>query len=121
LTTPDEDKQMAALLQKNYAMESLPAIDLKNEAGDVGAILRLNEAGRRYLIEDGTSISKGVEVLSDVSNAINCVFLHPLENPTLCDRSAVEAAASDSGSTDSGGSTSPVNPIEKTRAWPGPK
>jgi hypothetical protein len=52
--------------------------------------LRLNEAGRRYLIEDGSSISKGVDVLSRVNNDINCIFLHLLENPRLCDRSAVE-------------------------------
>jgi hypothetical protein len=86
----DEDKQMAALLQKNYALESLPDIDLEKRPRDVNAILRLNAAGRRYLIEDGSSISKGVKVLSAVSNEINCVFLHLLENPRLCDRSAVE-------------------------------
>jgi hypothetical protein len=50
--------------KKNYAMESLPVIDLENWLGDVGAILQLNEAGRRYLIEDGSSISKGVKVSS---------------------------------------------------------
>jgi hypothetical protein len=51
-------------------------------------------------------------VLRAVSNEINCVFCHRLENPRLCDRSAVEAS-SDSDSTDIGGSTSPVNPIGK--------
>jgi hypothetical protein len=76
--TDDEDKQIAVLLKKNYATESLPDINLDNEAGDVGAILQLNEAGRRYLIEDGSSISKGVEVLSRVNNDINSVFLHLL-------------------------------------------
>jgi hypothetical protein len=81
--THDEDKQMAALLRKNYAMESLPDIDLEIEAGDLGAILRLNKAGRRYLVDDGSSISKGVKVLSAVSNEINCVSLHLLENPRL--------------------------------------
>jgi hypothetical protein len=94
--TDDEDKQMTALLKKNYALESLPNIKLQNRASDVGAILRLNGAGRRYLIEDGSSISKGVEVLSRVNNDINCVFLHLLENPRLCDRSAVEKV-SDAG------------------------
>jgi hypothetical protein len=77
---------MATLLKKNYALESLPYI----QGGDMDAILRLNKAGRRYLIEDGSSISKGVEVLSAVSSETDCVFLHLLENPTLCDRSAVE-------------------------------
>jgi hypothetical protein len=110
--THDEHKQMAALLQKNYTLESLPGIDLDIGAGDVGALLRLNEAGRRYLIEDGFSISKGVKVLSAVSNEINSVFLHLLENPTLCDRSAVEASSRSDG-TDNGGSTSPVNHIGK--------
>jgi hypothetical protein len=84
---------MAALLKNNYAIERLPDIDLESEAGDVGAILRLNAAGCRYLIENGSSISKGVEVLSAVRSDINCVFLHLLENPRLCDRSAVEVAS----------------------------
>jgi hypothetical protein len=98
--THDEDKQMAALLKKNYNLESLP--DIGGRDGDVGTILRLNAAGRRYLVEDGSSVSKGVKVLSAVSNEINCVFLHLLENPTLCDRSAIEmvsAGESKSSST----------------------
>jgi hypothetical protein len=91
----DERKHMFSLLEKNYALESLPQIvDLDNEARDVGAILRLNEAGRRYLIEDGSSVSKGVDVLSRVNDDINCAFLHLLENPRLCDRSAVEIVSS---------------------------
>jgi hypothetical protein len=104
----DEDKQMAVLLKKNYTLESLPGI--KDRGLDVGAILRLNAAGRRYLVQDGSSISKGVEVLSAVSNEINCVFLHLLENPRLCDRSAVEIASDTTDSNQaSRGSTSPVN------------
>jgi hypothetical protein len=93
--TDDEDKQIAVILQKNYALEILPDINLKNETTDVGAILRLNGAGRRYLIEDGSSISKGVVVLSRVNHDINCVFLHLSENPRLCDRSAVEMGSAD--------------------------
>jgi hypothetical protein len=89
----DESKRMASLLEKKYALERPPDISLENEARDVGAILRLNEAGRRYLIVDGSSISKGVEVLSRVKSSINCVFLHLLENPRLCDRRAVEMLA----------------------------
>jgi hypothetical protein len=108
--TDDEDKQMAKILKKNFALESLPMINLDNRPRDVGAILRLNAAGRRYLIEDGSPVSKGVEVLSRVCSDINCVFLHLLENPTLCDRSAVEVV---SGSTDNGRSTSPTIPSGK--------
>jgi hypothetical protein len=101
-----QDKEMAALLKKNYALESLPEMVAEKE-GDAGAFLRLNRAGRRYLIEDGSSVSKGIEVLSAVSRDINCVFLHLLENPTLCDRSAVDSA-SDSTSNHNSESTSPV-------------
>jgi hypothetical protein len=105
--TDNEDKQMASLLKKNYALERLQDVRLD---GDARAILQLNKAGRRYLIEDGSSISKGVEVLSAVSTEIDCVFLHLLENPRLCDRRAVEAA---SDGTDNGGSMSPVHHIGK--------
>jgi hypothetical protein len=86
----DEEKEIAVILQKNYALEKLPDINLYNKARDVDAILRLNEAGRRYLVQEGSSISKGIEVLSRVNHDINCVYLHLLENPRLCDRSAVE-------------------------------
>jgi hypothetical protein len=63
--------------------------------GDIHSIL-LNER-RRYLVQDGSSISKGVDVLIGVSNDINSVFLHLLENPRLCDRSAVEIIPSING------------------------
>jgi hypothetical protein len=56
----DQDKQMASLLKKDYALEHLPDI---GRVGDTVAILRLNEARRRYLVEDGSSISsKRVDV-----------------------------------------------------------
>jgi hypothetical protein len=88
--TDDEDKHMVNILKKNYALENIPEINLEDQAGDIDAILRLNAAGRRYLIENGSSISKGVEVLSRVNDYIHCVFFHLLENPRLCNRSAVE-------------------------------
>jgi hypothetical protein len=86
--TDDEDKHVAKLLEKNYALESLPGIDHDSRVGDLGAILRLDVAGRRYLVSDGSSISKGVKVLSSVNNDL-------LENPRLCDRTAVEAPGAD--------------------------
>jgi hypothetical protein len=111
------DKQVAVLLKKNYALESLPDISQRR---DVGAILRLNKAGRRYLVQDGSSVLKGVKVLSAVSDEINCVFLHLLENPRLCDRSAVEETASASleGSRES---ASPANPNGKRKQDQTPK
>jgi hypothetical protein len=88
--TVDEVKQLVSILMKNYGLERLvPDISCSDD-GTIKAILRLNMAGRRYLIEDGSSIAKGVEVLSAVNDDTNCVFLHLLENPGLCDRRAAE-------------------------------
>jgi hypothetical protein len=56
-------------VQENYGLEEFPRLHLG--AGDVDSILQLNRAGRRYLIEDGSSISKGVAVLSRVNDDIN--------------------------------------------------
>jgi hypothetical protein len=84
----DEVNQLVSILRKNYGLQRL-RLPWANDR-TIKAILRLNRAGRRYLIEDGSSISKGVEVLSAVNKHINCVFLHLLENPGLCNRRAVD-------------------------------
>jgi hypothetical protein len=88
----DETKRLSLVLEKNYGLEEIPG--LNHGAGDIRSIFQLNRAGRCYLVQDGSSISKGVDVLSGVSNDINSVFLHLLENPRLCDRSAVEMSGS---------------------------
>jgi hypothetical protein len=94
---------MASLLKKKYALERVPDICW---ARDVSVILRLNAAGRQHPV-DGSSLSKGVEVLSAVSNEINCVFLH-LENPRLCDRNTVEIVLLAAIEINSSRSTSPT-------------
>jgi hypothetical protein len=89
--TDDKVNELVSILRKNYGLERLlPEISCADD-GTLKAILRLNRAGRRYLIEDGSSISKGVDVLSAVIDDIDCVFLHLLENPGLCNRRAVDA------------------------------
>jgi hypothetical protein len=120
--TDDEDKHVVKILKKNYALESIPEIQ-EDQAGDIDAILRLNAAGRRYLIENGSSISKGVEVLSRVNDDIHCVFFHLLENPRLCDRSAVEIVSTDennssrstNSSVSSGGEKREQASVQKSR------
>jgi hypothetical protein len=88
--TVDEVNQLVSILMKNYGLERLvPEIPCADD-GTVKAILRLNRAGRRYLIKVGSSVSKGVDVLSAVSDEIDCVFLHLLESPSLCDRRATD-------------------------------
>ncbi len=60
--TDDEVNQLVALLRKNFGLACLvPAISCADDR-IVKAILRLNGAGFRHLIEDGSSVSKGVEV-----------------------------------------------------------
>jgi hypothetical protein len=88
--TDDEVDQLVSILMKNYGLESLAQFIRCADDRTVKAILRLNGAGRQYLIEDGSSVSKGVDVMCAVSDDINCVFLHVLENPGLCDRRATE-------------------------------
>jgi hypothetical protein len=102
----DEDKikDLIPVLKKNYGLEEI--LNLHHDSGDIRSIFDLNRAGRRYLVQDGSSISKGVAVLSRVSNDINSVFFHLLENPTLCERSAVEMSSSSVGNMDNAGSTS---------------
>jgi hypothetical protein len=88
--TTDQVSQLVSILMKNYGLERLvPDIPCADD-GTVKAILRLNRAGRRYLIKDGSSISKGVSVLSAVRDEIDCIFLHLLENPSLCTRRSTE-------------------------------
>jgi hypothetical protein len=98
----DETKDLIPVLKKNYGLEEI--VELRHGSGDVNSIFELNRAGRRYLVQDGSSISKGVHVLSRVSSNINSVFLHLLENPRLCDRGAVEMSSS-IGNTDNARST----------------
>jgi hypothetical protein len=115
----DVTKTYIPVLKKNYGLEEIIGL---HGAGDINSIFELNRAGRRYLVQDGSSISKGVDVLSGVSNNINSVFLHLLENPRLCDRSAVEMsnignmdnARSASPGNSSGGKRSPVTPGQGT-------
>jgi hypothetical protein len=81
-----EMHQAVSLVKKNYSLAVLDeGITERDETGELHAILRLNQAGRRYLIDDAGSIAKGVEVLIDVRDDLGCLFYHLLENPMLCD------------------------------------
>jgi hypothetical protein len=84
----DEVKHLTSVVKKNYVLESLTDLDSSDDRmGDLRSILRLNRAGRGYLLDGHESVlSKGVDVLSAVSDDLNCVFLHLSENPSLCNR-----------------------------------
>ena len=81
------DERILEAYRKNYSLEEC-SLQLTNEKhqSEVAAILRLNKAGRRYLVEDGpSSRAKGVAVLDAVNDDLDCLFVHLKENPSLCD------------------------------------
>ena len=45
------------------------------------SLLKLNKAGRGYLERDPTNAAKAVAVLGQVSDDLDCVFIHMCENP----------------------------------------
>jgi hypothetical protein len=79
-----EIKHLISLVKKNYGLENLDkGLPARDTSGELATILRLNQAGRRYLLEDAGSIAKGVEVLVVVRDDLGCLFYHLLENPLL--------------------------------------
>jgi hypothetical protein len=94
----EEMNQVVSLVEKNYSLAILDdGLSARDKTGELGTLLRLNQAGRRYLIEDAASIAKGVEVLIGVSDHLGCLFYHLLENPTLCDIEHQYDAKSETG------------------------
>jgi hypothetical protein len=82
----EEMNQVVSVVKKNYSLAVLDkGVSACDKTGELGTLLRLNQVGRRYLINDAASIAKGVEVLIGVSDDIGCLFYHLSENPTLCD------------------------------------
>jgi hypothetical protein len=80
-------QESAFLVPSNRSEEASPSkpFDQKAWGGVLGMILRLNKAGRGYFIHDPASREKGVEVLIQVSDDLDCLFYHLRENPLLCD------------------------------------
>jgi hypothetical protein len=80
-------KHLISLVKKNYGLEELDeGLSARDTTGELGTILRLNQAGCRYLIEeDAGSIAKGAEVLVAARDDLGCLFYHLLENPLLCE------------------------------------
>jgi hypothetical protein len=73
----EETNQVVSLVKKNYL-----SVSPRDTMGEVGTQLKLNQAGRRYLIEDKASIVKGVEVLIGVSDDLGCLFYHSFYTPS---------------------------------------
>jgi hypothetical protein len=68
-------KHLISLVKKNHGRENLDeGLSAQDETGEIGTLLRLNQAGRRYLIQDASSIAQGVEVLIAVRGDLGCLF-----------------------------------------------
>jgi hypothetical protein len=82
----EEMQRVVSLVKKNFSLALLDEyVSAGDETAELGTILRLNRAGRCYLIDDAGSIAKGIKVLIDVRDDLNCLFYHLLENPMICD------------------------------------
>ena len=55
-----------------------------SDAKKIATLIRLNERGRAYLTTEPNCRSAGVSVLEQVSDDIDCLFVHLRENPLLC-------------------------------------
>ena len=93
----DEYEALVATARRNYGLTSYDGIKRIEDAqmGDLEAIGRLNRAGRRYLGEADPSKEKGVDVLVEVSDDLDALFVHLLENPELCNGSGKKKRASE--------------------------
>lgn len=80
-----EAEQLVSAVKKTYGLESLGGW-IEARAPSVGAVLHLNKAGRRYLVQDAACASKGCALLGAISDDLDCLYLHLLENPSLCER-----------------------------------
>jgi hypothetical protein len=92
--------ELAKAMMHNYSVEELTVScsdytvyafeDLKRVYPDYGiavdAILALNQAGRRYVLDDYNNSSKALKVLSSgqVNNDLNAIYLHLIDHPSLC-------------------------------------
>lgn len=73
------------MLEKNYELERLVVSSADRSVKDkVEYFMRLNEVGRGSLLRDGKATRETwVEMLSSVSNDLDCLFYLTTKNPTL--------------------------------------
>jgi hypothetical protein len=73
----DQVEELLSLVRNNYWLECLDD-GLPDPTGEVGCILRLNKAGRRYMLRD-SSFSGSIGVFAGVSDDLDCVLVHMWE------------------------------------------
>jgi hypothetical protein len=53
---------------------------------ELAIMLRLNRAGRRYMLINPSNQFAGFKVLALVKDSLDCIYFHLRENPSLCKR-----------------------------------
>jgi len=83
LATGERKDELENAVKQNYTLESI-TIGVVGSRSPFQPILRLNRAGRRYLIDDASSRSRCIAVLAKVKHDLDCLYFHMRENPILC-------------------------------------
>lgn len=90
-----QGEELLKVLQNNFTLTECPFKNLTNTLSDedgkrieshIKTVLKLNKHGRRYLLDDRSDKKRAVSLLAAVSDDLNCVFYHIMENPALCCR-----------------------------------
>lgn len=90
ITKAWQARSMLDSLRTNYSLRTMDVTfssTVQAYEPMVQGILKMNGAGRKYLIHHSGCLWRAVQVLLAVANNLDCLFLHLIENPTLCNRS----------------------------------
>ena len=83
--TEKEYEELLNIARQNYNISQYQDLFLLNEKlPELDAICELNKSGRRYVLDQPNDREKGVDVLAGVSDNLDAIYFHLLENPNLC-------------------------------------
>jgi hypothetical protein len=81
-------------IRKNYTLKDFQFTTLYGPSLDIAwnaplrkrldVVCRLNRNGRRYLQSEPSNQHMGFALLEAVSDDVDCIYFHLLENPQLC-------------------------------------
>ena len=96
---PSESPDLLEAIKSNYTLRKLELLSPYDKRTlqekfpwstglreNVGYLMRLNNAGRSYLVTDPCNKQKGFALLEQANDSLDCLLLHLKENPFLCQR-----------------------------------
>ena len=87
LSEREEDgEEFLNIIRNNVTMEEFDWMSFERPRWmqEYRALLRLNRAGRKYILQDPTNHQENLFVLSVTRDDLNCLYLHLRENPSIC-------------------------------------